>query len=71
VRQRLSATLIVRNLLLAAIIAPWLRMVATSPSFLQLLDGMAAGLVTFVLCLVVGQLQAVRTAAANAAKRYA
>ena len=71
VRQRLSATLIVRNLLLAAIIAPWLRMVAASPSFLQLLDGMAAGLVVFVLCLVVGQLQAVRTAAANAAKRYA
>ena len=70
-RQRLSVALIVRNLLLVLVIAPLLGLVGPPPSFLQLLDGIATGLVLFILYLVVGELQAVRAAAVNAGKRYA
>lgn len=70
-RQRLSVALIVRNVLLALVLVPLLGLARPSPSFLQWLDGIATGLVLFVLYLVVGQLQAVRATVSKTDKRYA
>jgi uncharacterized membrane protein YphA (DoxX/SURF4 family) len=83
-RQRLSVPLIARNLVLTAAILPLLEAGARSArivpllggemqsaSPLQVLDGVAGGIVVFVLYQVFGQLLALRDAAEAARKRFA
>jgi hypothetical protein len=83
-RQRLSAPLIVRNLVLAAATLPLLEAGARfaplvplpggemqSASLLQVLDGVAGGTVLFVLYQVFSQMLALRDAAEATRKRFA
>jgi hypothetical protein len=69
-----SVALIVRNLLLIAVLVPLLEeppQTLRSLSLLQAIDGLAAGLVIFVLYQVSGQLLALRDAAEALRKRFA
>jgi hypothetical protein len=73
-RQKVSVALIVRNLLLIAVLVPLLEetpQTLRSLSLLQAIDGLAAGLVIFVLYQVSGQLLALRDAAEALRKRFA
>lgn len=71
-RQQLSITLVLRNVLLVVAMAPiFLGFTLSSPSCSQLLDGVATGTALFVLQLVAGQLQVVRAAAVNIGGRHA
>jgi len=83
-RQRLSVPLIVRNLVLTAAILPLFEAGARSArlvrllggemqsaSFLQVLDGVAGGIVLFVLYQVFSQMLALRDAAEATRKRFA
>lgn len=81
-RQRLSVALVVRNLLLIAIMLPVLEQAARSPtllpafgaqaqSLLQVMDGIGAGVVLFVLYQVFGQVLSLRDAAEALRKRFA
>ena len=82
-RQRLSVPLVVRNMVLTAAILPLLGAGARSPrivpllaempsaSFLQVLDGVAGGIVLFVLYQVFSQMLALRDAIEAAHKRFA
>jgi len=82
-RQRLSVPLIVRNLVLTAAILPLFEAGARSArlvrllggemqsaSFLQVLDGVAGGIVLFVLYQVFSQMLALRDAAEATRKRF-
>jgi uncharacterized membrane protein YphA (DoxX/SURF4 family) len=62
-RQRLSGALVVRNLLVMVALSPLLLSSVQHPSFLQVLDGVGAGIVIFVLYQVFGQILAARDAA--------
>jgi uncharacterized membrane protein YphA (DoxX/SURF4 family) len=83
-RQRLSVPLIVRNLVLTAAILPLFEAGARSAqlvpllggemqsaSLLQVLDGVAGGIVLFVLCQVFSQMLALRDPAEASRKRFA
>jgi uncharacterized membrane protein YphA (DoxX/SURF4 family) len=83
-RQRLSVPLIVRNLVLTVVILPLFdagarstRLVpllggeVQSASLLQVLDGVAGGIVLFVLYQVFSQMLALRDAAEATRKRFA
>ena len=83
-RQRLSVSLVVRNMVLTAAILPLLEAGARSAglvplfggemqsaAFLQVLDGVAGGIVLFVLYQVFGQMLALRDAIEAARKRFA
>jgi hypothetical protein len=83
-RQRLSVPLIVRNMVLAAAILPLIEAGASSArlvpplggemhsaSLLQVLDGVAGGMVLFVLYQVFSQMLALRDAAEATRKRFA
>ncbi len=70
-RQPLSIALVVRNLLLAALTLAVFLPESQGISALQWLDGVAAGLVLFVLQQAFGQLLALREAARTTLKRFA
>lgn len=70
-RQQLSVALVVRNLLLIAAILPLLQWQVLPDSPLQWLDGVAAGVVLFVLYQVFGDVLALRHAADAIRKRIA
>ena len=70
-RQRLSVPLVVRNMVLTAAILPLLGGEMPSASFLQVLDGVAGGIVLFVLYQVFSQMLALRDAIEAAHKRFA
>ena len=57
-RQQLSPALLLRNLMLIMLLTPVVFAAGAAPSALQLVDGIAAGLVGFVLYQAVGQVLA-------------
>lgn len=69
-RQRLSATLVARNLVLAALLTP---LIAGSggATLLQRLDGFGAGLAAYILYLVLGELDSLRYSSAELRRRFA
>jgi len=72
-RQRLSVPLMVRNLVLTAAILPLIEAGARSARLvpLQVLDGVAGGIVLFVLYQVFSQMLALRDVAEATRKRFA
>jgi uncharacterized membrane protein YphA (DoxX/SURF4 family) len=70
-RQKVSVALIVRNLLLIGALLPLLEATRQKLSLLQAIDGIAAGIVIFVLYQASGQLFALRDAAEGLRKRFA
>jgi uncharacterized membrane protein YphA (DoxX/SURF4 family) len=70
-RQPLRSVLVARNLLLAAAILPLVESSALDPSVLQWLDGLAAGVVLFVLYRTLDRLTALRSAAESTRTRFA
>ena len=67
-RRRLSVALVVRNLLLVLVLSLSLGATSQSLSFLQWLDGIGAGIVTFLLYQALGQILALRSAVVVAHK---
>ena len=70
-RQRLSLALVVRNLLLIVSLLPLFGSWSRPVSMLQLLDGIAAGVVLFLLYQVFGLVLSLRDAAEALRKRFA
>jgi uncharacterized membrane protein YphA (DoxX/SURF4 family) len=70
-RQRLSVPLVVRNMVLTAAILPLFGGEMQSAAPLQVLDGVAGGIVLFVLYQVFSQMPALRDAAEATRKRFA
>jgi hypothetical protein len=70
-RQRLSVTLVVRNLLLAALLTPLLAAQATSATALQWIDGLGAGLAAYALYQLLGELLSLRRLSAELRRRFA
>jgi uncharacterized membrane protein YphA (DoxX/SURF4 family) len=70
-RQPLRIVLVSRNLLLVAAILPLLESSARGPSVLQWLDGLAAGVVLFVLYRTLDRLTALGSAAESTRVRFA
>jgi hypothetical protein len=70
-RQRLSAALVVRNLILAMILTPLLAGGAGSASALQWIDGLGAGLAAYALYQVLGELVSLRQLSAELRRRFA
>jgi hypothetical protein len=69
-RQRLSAPLIARNLLLAAAMTPLLGATAALTAPLQWIDALGAGLAAYALYRVCGELLALRQSSAELRKRF-
>jgi len=70
-RQRLSIALVVRNLLLIVSLLPLFGSPSRPVSVLQMLDGIAAGIVLFTLYQVFGLVLSLRDAAEALRKRFA
>lgn len=70
-RQRLSALLLVRNFLLAALLTALLAAPAADASVLQWVDGLGAGLAGYVLYLVLGELLSLSHLSAELRRRFA
>jgi len=70
-RQRLSAALVVRNLLLAALLTPLLAAAAGRVTTLQWVDGLGAGLAAYTLYQVLGELISLRHFSAELRRRFA
>ena len=70
-RQRLSIPLVVRNIALMVAVLPLLGGEMQSAAPLQVLDGVAGGIVLFVLYQVFSQMLALRDAAEATRKRFA
>lgn len=70
-RQRLSAELVVRNLVLAVILAPLLIAGTASATVLQWIDGLGAGLAAYILYQVLGELVSLRHFSAELRRRFA
>lgn len=70
-RQRLSAMLVVRNLVLAAVLTPLLAAGAAGASALQWVDGLGAGLAAYVLYRILGELVSLRQSSAELRRRFA
>ena len=69
-RQRVRWSLVVRNILMAAAFVPLLASPALVPDGLVVLDGLAGGIVLFVLYLVAGVLIALDDSFAELKRRY-
>jgi uncharacterized membrane protein YphA (DoxX/SURF4 family) len=69
-RQRLSAALVARNIMLAALLTPLLAGGAAGATRLQWVDGMGAGLAAFALYQVLGELLALRRSSAELRRRF-
>jgi hypothetical protein len=69
-RQPLRIVLVARNLLLVAAILPLVESSAPDPSVLQWLDGLAAGVVLFVLYRTLDRLTALRSVAESTRTRF-
>ncbi|HEY7890325.1 MAG TPA: MauE/DoxX family redox-associated membrane protein [Steroidobacteraceae bacterium] len=70
-RQRLSTALVLRNLLLAALLAPLLAAAAGHATALQWVDGLGAGLAAYALYQVLGELVSLRHFSAELRRRFA
>ena len=70
-RQRLSAMLVARNLVLAAVLTPLLAAGAAGASALQWVDGLGAGLAAYVLYRILGELVSLRQSSAELRRRFA
>ncbi len=70
-RQRLSAALVARNLLLASILSPLLAAGPAGASALQWIDGLGAGLAAYTLYQVLGELLSLRHSSAALRRRFA
>jgi Methylamine utilisation protein MauE len=70
-RQRLSGTLVARNLVLAALLAPLIAAGTGSATPLQWLDGLGAGLAAYILYQVLGELDSLRYSSAELRRRFA
>jgi hypothetical protein len=70
-RQRLSAGLVVRNLVLAIILVPLLTAAAAGATALQWIDGLGAGLAAYVLYQVLGEIVSLRHLSADLRRRFA
>lgn len=70
-RQRLSAALLARNVLLAALLTPLLAAQAASATALQWVDGLGAGLAAYALYQVLGELLSLRQLSAALRRRFA
>lgn len=71
-RQRLSAMLVARNLVLAAILTPLLAAgAAGATTALQWVDGLGAGLAVYVLYQILGELVSLRHSSAELRRRFA
>jgi uncharacterized membrane protein YphA (DoxX/SURF4 family) len=70
-RQRLSAALVARNLILAILLTPLLAGGAASAGALQRVDGLGAGLTAFALYQVLGELVSLRQLSAELRRRFA
>jgi uncharacterized membrane protein YphA (DoxX/SURF4 family) len=69
-RQRLSAALVARNLILAACLTPLLAAGGTGATPLQWVDGLGAGLAAYALYQVLGELLSLRQSAAELRRRF-
>ena len=70
-RQRLSAALVARNLLLAALLTPLLAAPAASATALQWVDGLGAAVAAYALYQVLGELLSLRHLSAALRRRFA
>ncbi|MHB8812812.1 MAG: MauE/DoxX family redox-associated membrane protein [Steroidobacteraceae bacterium] len=70
-RQRLSAALVVRNLVLAALLTPILAAATGHFTALQWVDGLGAGLAAYALYQVLGELISLRHFSAELRRRFA
>jgi hypothetical protein len=70
-RQRLSAGLVMRNLVLAIILLPLLTAAAVSATALQWVDGLGGGLAAFTLYQVFGEIVSLRHFSAALRRRFA
>jgi hypothetical protein len=70
-RQRLSAALVARNFLLAALLTPLLAVPAAGVTALQWADGLGAGLAAYALYQVLGELLSLRHLSAELRRRFA
>ena len=70
-RQRLSAALVVRNLLLATVLVPLLAAERGQASALQWVDGVGAGLAAYALYQVLGEIISLRHFSAELRRRFA
>ncbi len=70
-RQRLSAVLVARNFLLAALLSPILVAPAASATTLQWVDGLGAGLAAYALYQVLNELVSLRYLSAELRRRFA
>jgi hypothetical protein len=70
-RQRLSAGLVARNLLIAAMLAPLFAAGGPITTPLQWVDGLGAGLTAYSLCQVFGQVLSLRQLSAELRQRFA
>jgi hypothetical protein len=70
-RQRLSAALVVRNLVLAALLTPLLAAATGHLTALQRVDGLGAGLAAYALYQVLGELISLRHFSAELRRRFA
>ena len=69
-RQRLSGALVIRNLVLIAVTVPLLKGEPAQVSSWQMFNGIAAGILLFVLYQVLDQLLALRESAAALRRRF-
>lgn len=70
-RQRLSAILVARNFLLAALLTPILAAPAAGATALQWIDGLGAGLAAYTLYQVLNELLSLRHLSAELRRRFA
>ncbi|MGB6487245.1 MAG: MauE/DoxX family redox-associated membrane protein [Steroidobacteraceae bacterium] len=70
-RQRLSAALVARNLLLAALLTPLLAASAANATALQWVDGLGAAVAAYALYQVLGELLSLRHLSAALRRRFA
>lgn len=69
-RQRLSAVLVGRNLMLAVLLLPLLAGPAAGAAPLQRIDGIGAGLAAYALYRLLGELLSLRQSAAELRRRF-
>jgi hypothetical protein len=70
-RQRLSALLVARNLLLAILLTPLLTAATAGAAALQWVDGLGAGLAAYALYLALGEIVSLRHSSAELRRRFA
>lgn len=70
-RQRLSAMLVARNVVLAAVLTPLLAAGTAGVTALQWVDGLGAGVALYVLYQILGELVSLRRSSAELRRRFA